>query len=58
MTHNGSGTIANAVVTAFVAVLPEAAFGYATKLLSVFVLAAVAEGGRRLVAWLLERRKK
>jgi hypothetical protein len=62
MTNNSAsgtvvGSIATSVITGFVAVLPSEVAGYAVKLFSVFVLAMVAEAGRRLVKSLWERKR-
>lgn len=56
--HSSSGSIVSAVVTGFVAVIPPEVAGYAEKFLSVFVLAVVAELGRRLVSLLWKGKGK
>lgn len=51
MSHHSYGTaFMTSVITATVALIPSGMLGYAEKLLSVFILAAVAEVGRRLIA--------
>lgn len=46
---SGGGFLLHTIITAFVAVLPEDAWSYAKKLVSVLVLAIVAEIGRQFV---------
>lgn len=46
--HTGSSLISS-FVTGFIVAIPEAALTYAGKVVSVFLLAIVAEAGRRLV---------
>lgn len=48
-THDFSGSLITTFVTASVALLPDYVLTYAGKVLSVFILAVVAELGRRLV---------
>ncbi len=48
--HTVAASVTTSVVTAFVALIPGEAFSYAAKLISVLVLAMVAEAGRRLVS--------
>jgi hypothetical protein len=49
--NSGIGaSLATSAVTGFVAILPESVLGYGEKLISVLVLAMVAEAGRRLVS--------
>jgi hypothetical protein len=56
--HTLGSSILTTVVTGLVALIPDGAVNYAEKIVSVFVLAVVAELGRRFVTALLERRKK
>lgn len=54
--HSLGASIVTSVVTAFVALWPgEAAVHYIEKLISVLILAAVAEMGRRLGGKLIEK---
>ena len=53
-----SGSVLTSIVTAIVALSNTPAFTYAEKVVSVFILAMVAEGGRRAVAKLLDGKKK
>jgi len=56
--HSGfAASLSTSVVTAFVALWPSEVAGYGVKLLSVFILAMVAEGGRRLVSHLFPKKK-
>lgn len=51
MNHNNtSASILTSVVTGSIAIIPPGALGYAEKLVSVLVLAMVAEVGRRVIA--------
>lgn len=52
-----SSSITNGVITGFMTAVPSEALGYSEKLLSVFVLAMVAELGRRFVISILEKKK-
>lgn len=56
--HTLGSSILTTVVTGLVALIPDGAVNYGEKILSVFVLAVVAELGRRFVTSLLDRRKK
>jgi len=49
-----AGTISNAAITAFVAIVPDEALSFLQKMLSVFILAVVAELGRRSINRLLK----
>lgn len=50
VTHDGAGAaFMSSIVTGIVVAIPESAVTYGGKMLSVFVLAIVAELGRRLV---------
>lgn len=55
--HGGS-LLLSSFVTGFVVAIPEAAVSYAGKVVSVFVLAIVAELGRRLINRLWKGEKK
>lgn len=56
--YSPSASIATSVITAFVALVNSPAVSYAEKLVSVFVLAMAAEGGRRLFAKLVDKKVK
>jgi hypothetical protein len=56
--HDVSSSFLTSAITAMVALLPEGALTYGGKVLSVFLLAAIAEVGRRLVAHIWERMKR
>lgn len=51
----GGIVILHSALTAFVASLPTEAVGFFWKILSVFVLAMVAEAGRRIVGRVLKK---
>jgi hypothetical protein len=53
--HGFGASISTSAVTAFVALIPNEVLGYCAKLVSVFVLAMVAEIGRRLISNLWSR---
>lgn len=55
--EQGGASILTGVVTAFVVSIPSPVITYAEKLVSALVLAMVAEGGRRLVAFLWKGKK-
>jgi hypothetical protein len=48
VTQDHTASVSTSVITAFVALLPNAV-SYAEKLVSVLVLAMVAEAGRKLI---------
>ncbi len=60
MNHHGDNTFAasvvTSVVTATVALIHSPAVTYIEKVVSVFVLAMAAEGGRRFFAKLVDRK--
>ncbi len=55
--HDFGGSLLTSMITAGVALLPDYAVNYAEKVLSVLVLAMVAEAGRRLVGSLWGQKK-
>jgi hypothetical protein len=55
--HTLGSSILTTVVTGLVAIVPDGVINYIAKIVSVFVLAVVAELGRRAVTSLLEKRK-
>ncbi len=57
MTHTLTTSVTTSVVTAFVALWPSEVAGYLVKLVSVLILAMVAEIGRRAIGWLASKRK-
>lgn len=56
--HGVAASLLTSMVTAVVVSIPEPVVSYAGKLASVFVLAMVAEGGRRLVSWLVSKMRR
>jgi hypothetical protein len=55
--HSSEGaSILTSIVTGFVALVPGDTFNYLEKLASVFLLAVVAELGRRLVTMFFTRK--
>jgi|HubBroStandDraft_4_1064222.scaffolds.fasta_scaffold62718_3 hypothetical protein len=49
MQHDSNGTFRSSVIAGVISLLPPEAVSYMGKLITVFVLAVVAECGRRLV---------
>ena len=55
--HAVTASVLTSVVTGLVSLVPDGVFGVAEKLISVLVLAMVAETGRRLVSKLWSEKK-
>jgi hypothetical protein len=53
-----SGAIFTATAAAFVATVPPDVLNFAEKMGSALLLAIVAEAGRRLVSWAVERLRR
>lgn len=58
MSQDHSGTLTSITVTALVALIPESIIAYGEKVLSVFLLAIVAEVGRRVIAAVWKKGEK